>query len=70
MQSMWEKFTMSSKVSVEVFEIIFDKEQAVYREGDTVSGHVKLVLTEEIKLKGNQVFLTLILYTERPSIII
>ena len=49
---------------VDVFEIIYDNEQAVYREGDSVSGTVKLELNEDIKTKGKQInSLTMNLYS-------
>ena len=37
---------------IEVFDIELDDQQAVYREGDTVAGNVKLETKEDIKLKG------------------
>ena len=37
---------------VDRFEIIFDNEQGVFREGDRVSGHVEIVNLENVKYKG------------------
>lgn len=37
---------------VEVFEITYNNDQAVYKEGDSVSGIVKLELTDDIKTKA------------------
>ena len=42
----------SNMTKVEVFEIIYDNEQAVYREGDSVTGQVKLETKEDLKVKG------------------
>ncbi len=42
--------TGSSKV--EVFEIEFDRDPAVFREGDTVTGRVSLLLNEQLKLRS------------------
>ena len=38
---------------VDVFEILFDNSNGVYREGDRVSGNVKISNTEDVKYKGN-----------------
>lgn len=40
---------------VEVFEITYNNDQAVYKEGDSVSGIVKLELTDDIKTKGKTI---------------
>ena len=40
---------------VDQFEIAFDNDQAVYREGDLVSGTVKICNSEDVKYKGKQV---------------
>ena len=37
---------------VDLFEITFDNNQAVYREGDRVSGQVTIKNDEEVKYKG------------------
>jgi len=39
---------------VDQFEITFDNDQAVYREGDLVSGTVKICNSEDVKYKGKQ----------------
>lgn len=36
---------------VDLFEVIFDNDQAVYREGDNVTGKVKLEIKEDLKVK-------------------
>ena len=37
---------------VDTFEVTFDNNQDVYREGDQVEGFVRLVLSEELKYKS------------------
>ena len=42
--------TCSSKV--ETFEIEFDRDPAVYREGDNITGKVNVTLNEELKFRS------------------
>ena len=39
---------------VDKFEITFNNDQAVYHEGDLVSGTVKICNSEDVKYKGRQ----------------
>ena len=46
----------TSSNKVETFEIEFDREPAVYREGDNITGKVNVTLNEEIKLRSKCYF--------------
>ena len=46
----------TSSTKVETFEIEFDREPAVYREGDNITGKVNVTLNEEIKLRSECYF--------------
>lgn len=42
---------MTGSENVESFDINYDRQLAVYREGDMVTGKVSVVVKEELKLK-------------------
>ncbi len=41
---------------VELFEVIFDNDQAVYKEGDNVTGKVKMEANEDLKVKCKLIY--------------
>ena len=53
---------------VQTFEIEFSREQAVYREGDNVTGKVKVDLKEDLKILCKYIKLPLILSRARGGV--
>ncbi len=55
---------------VQTFEIEFSREQAVYREGDNVTGKVKVDLKEDLKIQCKYITMSVVMSMSNQTLIL